>query len=303
MKRYLDPKNDLIFKRIFGEHPDLLISFLNALMPLPASQRIESVEYLQPEMVPDNPLKKNTIVDVRCTDNHKRQFIVEMQMIWSPVFNKRLLLNGAKAYTRQLRKGDDPSLLKPVYALGILADIFDRETDEFYHHFQIVNRQNTDEMLEGMDFLMIELPKFKPEKLADRRMAVLWLRFLREMEDETTFVADELLEDGHIRQAVDMCEEAAFTDAERAAYDLYWENIANEKGLISSSFAQGEEKGKAEGRAEGKAEGWTEGKAEGWTEGKAEGEAERQKLVNALARELAEKEALLAELAAFKANR
>jgi hypothetical protein len=34
MAHYLDPKNDFIFKRIFGEHPDLLISFLNALMPL-----------------------------------------------------------------------------------------------------------------------------------------------------------------------------------------------------------------------------------------------------------------------------
>ncbi|MDR0687643.1 MAG: Rpn family recombination-promoting nuclease/putative transposase, partial [Prevotellaceae bacterium] len=33
MARYLDPKNDLTFKRIFGEHPDLLKSFLNALMP------------------------------------------------------------------------------------------------------------------------------------------------------------------------------------------------------------------------------------------------------------------------------
>ncbi|MDR1918068.1 MAG: hypothetical protein LBQ65_00295, partial [Tannerellaceae bacterium] len=103
----------------------------------------------------------------------------------------------------------------------------------------------------------------------------------------TTFVSNDLLENEHIRQAVDMCEEAAFTDAERAAYELYWENIANEKGLISSSFAQGEEKGKAEGKAEGR----------------AEGEVERQKLADALARELAEKEALLAELAAFKANR
>ncbi|MDR2763613.1 MAG: Rpn family recombination-promoting nuclease/putative transposase, partial [Tannerella sp.] len=35
MARYLDPKNDLIFKRIFGTHPHLLTSFLNALMPLP----------------------------------------------------------------------------------------------------------------------------------------------------------------------------------------------------------------------------------------------------------------------------
>ena len=34
MARYLDAKNDLMFKRIFGEHPDLLTSFLNALIPL-----------------------------------------------------------------------------------------------------------------------------------------------------------------------------------------------------------------------------------------------------------------------------
>ncbi|MDR0711701.1 MAG: Rpn family recombination-promoting nuclease/putative transposase, partial [Prevotellaceae bacterium] len=39
MARYLDPKNDLTFKRIFGEHPDLLKSFLNALMPLEERQR------------------------------------------------------------------------------------------------------------------------------------------------------------------------------------------------------------------------------------------------------------------------
>ncbi|TAD96216.1 MAG: hypothetical protein EAZ97_14425, partial [Bacteroidetes bacterium] len=29
--RYLDPKNDLTFKKIFGEHPNLLISLLNSL--------------------------------------------------------------------------------------------------------------------------------------------------------------------------------------------------------------------------------------------------------------------------------
>ena len=32
-KRYLDPKADLTFKRVFGEHPDLVISLLNALLP------------------------------------------------------------------------------------------------------------------------------------------------------------------------------------------------------------------------------------------------------------------------------
>ena len=32
--RYLDPKNDLTFRKVFGQHPHLLRSFLNALLPL-----------------------------------------------------------------------------------------------------------------------------------------------------------------------------------------------------------------------------------------------------------------------------
>jgi hypothetical protein len=42
MARYLDPKNDLPFKKVFGEHKRLLISFLNALLPLRKEQEIVS---------------------------------------------------------------------------------------------------------------------------------------------------------------------------------------------------------------------------------------------------------------------
>ncbi|MDR0692497.1 MAG: Rpn family recombination-promoting nuclease/putative transposase, partial [Prevotellaceae bacterium] len=107
MPRYLDPKNDLTFKRIFGKHPDLLISFLNALMPLSPGQLIKSITYLSPEQVPDNPAKKNSIVDVRCEDNHGRQFIVEMQMYWVTAFSNRMVFNASKAYVDQLKIGED----------------------------------------------------------------------------------------------------------------------------------------------------------------------------------------------------
>lgn len=56
--RYLDPKADLTFKRVFGEHPDLVMSLLNALLPLTAGQEITDIEYLPSEMVPENPLRK-----------------------------------------------------------------------------------------------------------------------------------------------------------------------------------------------------------------------------------------------------
>ena len=38
MARFLDPKADLTFKRVFGEHPNLAISLLNSLLPLPEGQ-------------------------------------------------------------------------------------------------------------------------------------------------------------------------------------------------------------------------------------------------------------------------
>jgi predicted transposase/invertase (TIGR01784 family) len=247
----LDPKNDLIFKRIFGGNPDLLISFLNALLPLEPGQEIESIEYLTPEIVPKTPLKKNSIVDVRCHDNRGRQFIVEMQMEWTTSFTKRMVFNASKAYVGQMKSGEAYPLLRPVYGLAILNDIYDSKTEEFYHHYQIVDRQNTDDVIREIEFVFVELPKFKAEKWADRRMAVLWLRFLREMRDQCTVVDSELLADERIHRALDICQEAAFSREELAAYDQYWDIISTEKTLIIDSLEKGRTEGLSEGRTEG----------------------------------------------------
>ncbi|MDR0614212.1 MAG: Rpn family recombination-promoting nuclease/putative transposase [Dysgonamonadaceae bacterium] len=271
MARYLDPKNDMTFKRIFGEHPRLLISFLNALMPLAPGRRIESLTYLSPEQVPDSPLGKDSIVDVKCVDSLGRQFIVEMQMYWSEIFKSRMVFNASKAYVRQLGKGGNYRLLQPVYGLGIINDAFDRHTEEFYHHYQTINRYNTDEVIEGLEFVLIELEKFNPEKWADRKMAVLWLRFLREIEDQTRKVPEGLLESEEIREALELCEEGAFTPEEMEAYDRHWDRISTEKGLNDQARAEGLAKGLAEGEAKGRAEGRAEGEAKGLAEGEAKG--------------------------------
>jgi predicted transposase/invertase (TIGR01784 family) len=252
MARYLDPKNALVFYRIFGEHPDLLKSFLNALMPLAHGQLIETVSCLSPEQVPENPAKENSIVNVRCEDNLGRRFIVEMQVYWSKTFPHRIVFNADKAYTQQLYKVNDYDLLQPVYGLCITDGTFDKETPEFYHHYQTVNRKNTDEVIKGLEFVLVELPKFTPAKWDGRKKAVLWLRFLSEVGEKTTAVAPELLADDDIRKAVTLCEEGAFTPGEMAAYEKYWDIISTEKTLISDSFKEGFKEGFEIGRAEGK---------------------------------------------------
>ena len=274
MARYLDPKNDLTFKRIFGEHPHLLISFLNAIMPFETGRFIEEIQYLPAEQVPDNPGKKDSIVDVKCIDNYKRQFIVEMQMYWTAYFKNRMVFNAGKAYVRQLKKKEDYKLLQPVYSLGILNDTFDHKTDQFYHHFQIVNRENTDEVIPGLEFVLVELPKFCPQSWEKRKLAVLWLRFLNEVDEDMRTLPKEFQENEEISQAVEICEESAFTPAELAAYDRYWDVVRREKSAISGALAEGEIKGEARGEAKGLAKGRAEGLAKGRAEGLAKGRAE-----------------------------
>ncbi|GHT23898.1 transposase [Bacteroidia bacterium] len=255
MAKYLDPKNDLVFKRVFGEHPHLLISFLNALMPLEKGNEIESIEYLSPELVPENPLKKRSIVDVRCKDKQGRFFIVEMQMEWSSAFMQRMLLNASKVFGTQLDKGKDFNLLQPVYALAILNDDFDHKTKNFYHRFQFLNKDNTNEVIDGIELIFVELQKFKPEKLTDKKMAILWLRFLKEVNEKNAVISSELMDNPDIHTAIDICEKAGFTEAELQSYDEYWDQISYEVSIVSEGYRKGEAKGKAEGKAEGLNEG------------------------------------------------
>src|SRR5271163_1623808 len=139
MSRYLDPKADVVFKKIFAQHPNLLKSFLNAVLPLPEDGLIERLEYLPSEQVPIIPAFKSTVVDVRCTDHHGRVFIVEMQIQWTTSFMQRMLFNASKAYVKQLGKGEQYHLLKPVYGLGLINTTFDPDENDWYHHYKIVN--------------------------------------------------------------------------------------------------------------------------------------------------------------------
>ena len=271
--KYLDPKADLTFKKVFGEHEDLVMSLLNALLPLDEGRQIEHVEYMQPEMVPENPGKKNSIVDVRCRETGGRHFIVEMQMNWNNEFQQRVILNASKAVVKQLGSSEDYSLLQPVYALNLINDVgFQAGPDDFYHDYAIVNVAHSDRIIEGLRFVFVELPKFKPQTIKEKKMAVLWLRFLTEINKGTTEAPAELLENPETSKALKILEKSAYTEAQLYAYERYWDAVYNERGAIRHGYNQGLAKGLAKGLAEGRAEGRAEGLAEGLAEGEAEGE-------------------------------
>jgi len=269
--RYLDPKADLTFKKIFGEHKDLLISLLNALLPLRDDEQIESVEYLSPELVPDNYVGKNSIVDVRCRDEKNRQFIVEMQMLWTEAFKQRVLFNASKAFVRQLDKKRKYELLQPVYSLNLVNEVFMTDyPNEFIHNFNIVHDLHSDEVIDGLHFTFVELPKFQPHSIREKKMAVLWLKFLTEIDENTKQVPPELLDNPETSKALKAVEESAMTRDELLAYEDFWDKLGAERLLFIDSNKLSHERGVAEGRAKGMAKGMAKGLAEGEAKGRTE---------------------------------
>ncbi len=279
--RYLDPKNDLTFKKVFGQHPHLLRSFLNALLPLKEGQQIEHIEYIPAELVPEIPLLKNSVVDVRCTDNRGRQFIVEMQMLWTDSFKNRVLFNASKAYVKQLDRGHEyilgterfgrkaqtrrtsicrhevmlgPKLLrrrhkglKPVYALSLVNENFEPGTPAYYHHYAIVHTQFPERRIDGLQLIFVELPKFKAQNLTEKKLQVLWLRYLTEIEDGTEHLPADLLEIPEVREAIEYLQESAFTKQELVAYDKYWDSVSSERTLIEDAYSEGQQRGEQKG--------------------------------------------------------
>ena len=233
MAKYLDPKADLTFKKIFGEHKNLVISLLNALLPLKDDERVESIEYWPTEKIPKRTqVEKDSIVDVCCHDNKKREFIVEMQMSWTESFKKRVLFNASKAYVAQSETGQAYQMLQPVYALNFVNEPMHIDADGYYHHYQLVHQENSGEIIDGLQLLFIELPKFKPQTMAEKKMQVLWLRFLTEINSHTLEAPAELLENPEVSQALKIVEEAAYTPAEMRAYNKFWDAIATHKTEI-----------------------------------------------------------------------
>ena len=293
MSQYLNPKNDYIFKRVFGEHKHLCISLINSMLPL--DNPVVSIEYQTSELIPELEVLRNSIVDVRCIDTAGRQFIVELQLHWYDSFKKRVLFNASKAYVMQLNAAEEFKLLQPVYSLNFINEIFEKSpemTDDYFHHYKIVNIRDTGKQIKGLEFVFIELPKFKPSNRAEKKLHELWLRYLTEINEKSEKIAQELLENEYIREAIGYIERGAYTMNQLMTYDKLKIDTMSALSMLDDAEERGLEKGLERGLEKGEALGFAKGETER-TLLKAEKEATEAELKA----EKAEKATLLARIA------
>ena len=230
--KYLDPKADLTFKKVFGEHPELVKSLLNALLPFKSKEeKITSVTYLTLGMMPKTPIRKYRVLTVGCEDAKGCQFIVEIQIIWSNEFMQRVSFADSKAYMRYPSLSEDDAFYKPVYSLNLVNEIFEPELDDYYHYYHLVHEKHTDKVIDGLHLVFVELPKFTPHTFTEKKMQVLWLRYLTEIDEKTKEIPAELLANPEMAKAVSEIEESAYTEEELLGYDDFWDAVSVEKTL------------------------------------------------------------------------
>jgi predicted transposase/invertase (TIGR01784 family) len=187
-----------------------------------------------------------------------------MQMEWTESFKSRVLLNASKAYIMQLESSQKYKLLHPVYAINFVNDVFEKSPemkDEYYHYYRIVNVRHTEKRIDGLEFIFIELPKFKPHTRATRKLHELWLRFLTEINERTKEAPPELLSDEYIREAMHYMEVGAYSKSQLLAYDRAKMAVMTEVSALSDSKDEGIEIGLAKGLAEGLTKGQAEATA------------------------------------------
>jgi predicted transposase/invertase (TIGR01784 family) len=102
-----------------------------------------------------------------------------------------------------------------------------------------------------LEFFFIELPKFKAQNRAERKLHELWLRFLTEVNEQTTEIPAELLANADTREAVGYMERAAYTKEQLLTYDKWKINILTEQGLLEEAKAEGVAIGLEKGEAIG----------------------------------------------------
>ena len=246
--KFVDPKTDIAFKKIFGNdaHKSILIEFLNEMLEL--EYPIESVEILNSYQPPKFEGMKNTSLDVKAKDSSEREFIVEMQVAKEAWFLQRAMFYSSKAYSQQLSIGENYHKLKPVIFLGILNfDAFSNSTNHFSRHL-IINRENHQHDLKDLEWNFIELKKFKKAEQELVTVADKWIYFIQQ-----AITLDHIPENANtaaLKLAYEIAEQHQWTAEELAIYDAQEMEIHRSQNVIETArmeaLAEGIEQGKLE---------------------------------------------------------
>jgi predicted transposase/invertase (TIGR01784 family) len=264
--KFLDPKNDFCFKKIFGseKNKDILIHFLNDMLVFKENLPIQNVTFLKTIQEPEIAVQKTSIVDVLCKDERGNQYIVEIQVAKEKGFEKRAQYYAAKAYCSQAHAGGSYADLKEIIFLAIADFVVFPNKAAYKSDHIVLDKETCENDLKDFSFTFLELPKFNKTINNLETIIEKWAYFFKHAETTSEHDVQKIIEGDDIMERVyEELNRFSWNEEELLTYDQ------SEKYYNSylATIEYGIEKGREEGREEGKKEGREEGKKEGREEG------------------------------------
>ncbi|MFT4327775.1 MAG: Rpn family recombination-promoting nuclease/putative transposase [Wolbachia pipientis] len=281
LSKFLDPKLDLTFKKIFGteKNKNILIHFLNDILGFTEINTIQEVEFLSTIMDPEIASDKQSIVDVLCRDSTGARYVIEMQLARDKGFEKRAQLYAAKAYSRQADKGGKYIDLKKVFFIAISnCNLFPDKLDYISSH-TIRDEKTNEHDLKDFQFIFIELPKFPKSKEEQLENVVdRWLFFFKYAEETTDEDLRKIAEKSPIiKLAYDELDKFHWNEKDLVAYEERVMDLQKEAAILEQKLDDAKQEGRQEGKQEGILIGHEKGKAEGIKIGAEKGREEGEK--------------------------
>lgn len=245
--RFINPKTDYAFKKIFGSaaSKNILISFLNALV-YDGHPIIDDLEIIDPSSPPQIEGLKDTYLDVKAKLKDGTLVIIEMQVLNVQFFGKRVLFNAAKTYAFQLQRGEGYRMLKPVIALTIADFEMFSERDRLISRFVYREKSEGWEYPENdIELVFVELPKFTKELDRLETIADKWIYFMKNARSLTS-IPENLDEIPEIHRAFEIASQAGLTPEELEELERREMFIYDQQGAIALGIEQGIEQGKRE---------------------------------------------------------
>ena len=248
--KFLNPKNDYAFKRIFGtkKNQDILIHFINDILGFLGDAAIKNVEFLQTDQDPEIAAAKQSSVDVMCTDELGRQYIVEMQVAKGQGFEKRAQYYAAKAYSRQLMEKDVYVNLKEIIFVAITNFVMFPDKVDYKSSHVVLDKKTYDHDLKDFSFTFIELPKFKNSIDELHGMVEKWAYFFKHAEETSEAETARIIgSDAVMKRAYDELNRYSWTQAELNTYEQEEKRELDALAIRAQLLAEGRAEGKAEG--------------------------------------------------------
>jgi len=254
MSYFVKPSSDIFVKFLFGseENSDILLEFINAVLTNIGFDKITSVEIKNPFNIKDFVFDKETILDVKATDEKGRIYDIEIQSFGNDIFINRSLYYWSKLYSAQLNEAEVFKKLKPVICINILDfELFD-SVASYFNSFLLKELKTNEILTDHLSLNFIELPKLIEINKNNELDKLSY--FLKKEGTEDSMLETLIKDDSILKKAHNQYERFTSDDKMRELYESHQMYVKDKNTLIEIAREEGELKGALKGKIEGKIE-------------------------------------------------